>query len=86
MKKRTNNIFWWVCGLHTGAIVLLILIPLVKGCYHPKPKEIIHFVEFVDEPAASAQPVAEPQPVTQEPEPVIETPVDESVRRIRSEY
>ncbi|MBI9020824.1 MAG: hypothetical protein JEZ10_06175, partial [Verrucomicrobia bacterium] len=76
MQKHPDKIFWWVFGTHATAIFLLLIIPLIKGCFHPRPKEIVSFVEFVSEAPAAAQPVAEPQPVSR-PEPVAKQPVVE---------
>lgn len=74
MQRKRNIILWWVAGIHLAAVAVAIIIPSIKNLFHPKPKEIVTFVEFVDEAPPSVQPVAEPQPVSK-PEPVVKQPV-----------
>ena len=65
-------------GIHLTAIALLIVIPAVNNLFHPKPKELVNFVEFVSEAPPAAQPVAErePQPAAEpKPQPVVKQPV-----------
>jgi len=74
VQKKWNVILWWVAGIHLAAVATAIILPAVKNLFHPKPKEIVSFVEFVSEVPAAAESVAEPQPVSK-PEPVVKQPV-----------
>ena len=77
MSGKPNNIFWWVFGAHAGAIFLALIIPLIQGWIHPRPQEIVQFVEFVSEPGTAAESpilVTAPPPVKQ---PVVEAPKPE---------
>ncbi|MGE4490248.1 MAG: TonB C-terminal domain-containing protein [Kiritimatiellales bacterium] len=71
MKRPADRkIFWWVLGTHGGILFLLLVIPWLKGCFRPKPKEIVTFVDIAPPPAASesiAEPTAEPEPSIPEP-------------------
>jgi TonB family protein len=60
-KHRT---FWWVFGTHASVLFLLLFIPWVKSCYHPKPKEIVTYisVESAPAPVAVIQPAPKPEP------------------------
>jgi TonB family protein len=72
-RKITLRVF----GAHAAIIFLMVAIPALRGCFKPKPKEIVTFIEF----GAPADPVniqqvskmAEPEPPaptpTPEPEP-----------------
>ncbi len=65
MQGKPNKLFWWVFGIHAAVIGGLFIAPL----FHRRPKEIVHFVEFVSE--SVSEPAAEsPAPV----EPVVEAP------------
>ncbi len=67
MQGKPNKLFWWVFGVHAAVIGGLLTAPL----FHRRPKEIVHFVEFVSEPAPE-QPVEIPVPVE---EPIIKKEV-----------
>lgn len=49
-----------------GVLFLLLFIPWIKGCFHPKPKEIITFIDLAAMPPPA--PVSVPEPV---PEPTL---------------
>lgn len=70
MRKPKDKIFWWVCGTHGSIIFLLVVIPFLRGCFRPKPKEPVVFVEMVSDAPPSAQtPSKEILPSEPEPEP-----------------
>jgi TonB family protein len=70
-----------VVGVHAAIIFLMIVIPAIKGCFKPRPKEIVTFIEFGAAPATvNLQPVAkmaEPEAPAPEPDP---TPIPEPVK------
>lgn len=82
MRKNPDKLFWWVVGLHLALLGGLLIAPL----FHRRPKETVHFVDFVSEPAPVSPeistpapdpqpaPKPEPQPVQPEPKP---TPIPE---------
>jgi len=53
-----------------GVLFLMLFIPFIKGCFHPKPK-IITFIDLSAEPPPPPEPVAEPPP----PKPVKKIPL-----------
>jgi TonB family protein len=66
MRKQPNKIFWWVFGVHASALFLILVIPLLKGCFHRKPKEVIVETMIVSEaPSTVATPQPTPQPAPQ---------------------
>ena len=73
MNEFQRKITLRVYGVHAGIILLMILVPLVRGCFKPKPKEIVTFIEFGGPaPQVEIEPVsrmAEPEPAPPEPEP-----------------
>lgn len=76
MKPRQNSLFWTVCGIHVGIIFLLIVIPLIRGCFRPKPVDVSVSVAIVEAPP---QPQAVPsqtdqKPAMPEPEPEPQKP------------
>ncbi|MBC8206505.1 MAG: TonB C-terminal domain-containing protein [Kiritimatiellaeota bacterium] len=80
MRNRPNKIFWWVFGVHASALFLLLVIPLLRGCIHRKPKEIVQEFSIVSEAPAA---VAAPEPILPRiqpapaPEPEKPTPTPE---------
>lgn len=52
-----------------GVLFLLIFIPWLKGCFHPKPKEIITFVDLAAMPPPPQEIETEPEPSIPEPAP-----------------
>lgn len=68
MNSLQNKVFKRVCGTHLGVLLLLLLVPFIKGCF--KPKEIITFIDLAaaPPPAPESMPAPEPEPV-QKPEP-----------------
>jgi TonB family protein len=73
VKTKKDNIFWAVLGSHAGILILLLVIPAVKSCHRPKPKDPVVFVEIMTESSIQStviQPAPEPEIVTPaEPEP-----------------
>jgi TonB family protein len=75
VNPKHNKLFWSICGAHLGMIVLLIVVPFVRGFFRPKPAELSVSVAIVDSaqvapqanPAPAPQPT--PQPIEPEPEP-----------------
>ena len=74
MNEFQRKISLRVVGVHAAIIFLMIVIPALRGCFKPKPKEIVTFIEF----GAPAEPVSV-QPVSQmaEPEPPAPAPQPE---------
>lgn len=79
VEASKHNVFWWVFGTHAFVLFLLLFIPWVKGCYHPKLKEIVTYVSVESAPAPVTlvqplpQPAPEPAPEPKpEPKPVPE--------------
>jgi len=71
VRTPENRLFWWVFSIHVALVGGLLIAPL----FHRRPKEIVHFVEFVSEPAPVEQPVVQPKPAVQ-PKPVaVEAPI-----------
>ncbi len=73
-----------VVGAHAGVVLLLLATSALRGCFKPKPKEIVTFIEF-GAPAApvSIQQVtqmAEPEPPAPAPEPE-PAPIPEPIKK-----
>lgn len=70
MKTSKHKVFWWVFGTHASVLFLLLLIPWVKSCSRPQPKEIVTYISVESGPAplALVQPAPPPRPEPQ-PEP-----------------
>ncbi len=76
MNAFQKRIALRVIGIHAALIFLVVVIPLMRGCFKRKPKEIITFIEF----GAPAPPVnmetvsqmAEPESSAPAPEPIPE--------------
>jgi len=83
MNAFQRRIAWRVVGVHAAVIFLMIVVPAIKGCFKPTPKEIVTFIEFgAAAPAVSIEPVAhmaEPAPPAPTPAPV-PTPLPEPVK------
>ena len=62
MGESKHKVFWWVFGTHATVLFLLLFIPWIKSCFHPKPKEIVTYisVESTPAPVAVVQPLPEP--------------------------
>ena len=67
MNGLQKKVFTRVFGTHISVLFLLLFIPWIRGCFHPKPKEIITFIDLAAMPPPA--PVIEPEPVP-EPTPV----------------
>jgi TonB family protein len=71
-----------VLSVHAAVILLVVVVPFMRGCFTPKPKEIITFIEFGG-PAAQVDieqvsRMAEPEAPAPEPEPA---PIPEPVKQ-----
>ncbi len=70
-----------VVGVHAAVIFLVAVIPFMRGCFKPKPKEIVTFIEFGGPaPQVDVTPVSQmtdPEPPAPEPEPA---PIPEPVK------
>lgn len=64
MNAFQKKITLRVLGIHAAIIFLVAIVPLMRGCFTPKPKEIVTFIEF----GAPAEPVSA-QPVAHMPDP-----------------
>lgn len=70
MDKRRTAVFKWVTGTHAAVLLLLLLVPWLKGCFHKKPKIIATFdlsAPPPPPPEMEPEPVPKPEP---KPEPV----------------
>ena len=63
-----------VVGAHAAIVALVLLVPLLRGCFRSKPREIVTFVEFA---AAPPQVSVEDVPQLAEPEPEPPAPAPE---------
>ncbi|MCK4564493.1 MAG: TonB C-terminal domain-containing protein [Verrucomicrobia bacterium] len=73
MNAFQKRITLRVLGVHATVIFLVAVVPLMRGCFKPKPKEIVTFV-VVDNsgPPVNVQQVShmpDPEPPAPEPEP-----------------
>lgn len=70
-----------VLGAHAVVVFMVAVVPLMRGCFKPKPKEIVTFIEFgAPAPQVSVEQVSqmtEPEPPAPEPEPA---PIPEPVK------
>lgn len=74
MNEYKRKIALRVFGAHVAVILLMVVVPLFKGCFKPKPKDMIMMVEF----GGPAEPVTiEPVSQMANPEPVAPTPAPE---------
>lgn len=55
-------------GTHAAVLFLLLFIPWIKGCFHPKPK-IITFIDMGAPPPPEIAPEPEPAPKVEKPVP-----------------
>jgi protein TonB len=73
MNEFQQKITLRVVGVHAGIILLMITVPAVKGCFKPRPKEIVTFFELeylaTDVGVEAVSHMPEPQPPAPEPEP-----------------
>jgi TonB family protein len=70
LNRLQKTIFARVFGTHISVLLLMLFIPWVKGCLHPKPKEIITFIDFAAMPPPPQESEPEPEPVVPKPVPV----------------
>jgi len=82
MNAFQKRITMRVVGIHVAIILVLLFSSLLRGCFKPKPKEIITFIDFgAPAPQVSVESVAEmtePEPIAPAPKPepsVIPEPV-----------
>jgi protein TonB len=79
MNEFQRKITLRVVGVHVAVIFLLLVTSLTKGCFRPKPREIVTFIEFGGPaPQVSVEQVeqmAEPEPAAPEPPAPIPEPV-----------
>lgn len=85
MNEFKRKITLRVLGVHAAVVFLMVVIPAMRGCFKPKPKEIVTFIEF----GSPAEPVsveavaqmADPDPVTPPPAPEPKpSPIPEPVK------
>lgn len=71
MRSFQRQIALRVVGIHAAIIFLMVAIPALRGCFKPKPKELVTFIEFAEPAAAvSVETVAWlPEPAAAEPPP-----------------
>lgn len=74
MNAFQRKITLRVLGIHAAIILVVVMASAMRGCFKPKPKEIITFIEFGAMPeAVSVQQVSQ----MTEPEPTAPAPVPE---------
>ncbi|MCF7847977.1 MAG: TonB C-terminal domain-containing protein [Kiritimatiellales bacterium] len=80
MNVFERKILWRVLGIHGALILLLITVPMLRGCFKPKPKEIEIFISVAD--AAPAVDVAAVENLPEPMQPKVETkdPIPEPVK------
>lgn len=87
MNEFQRKITLRVFGGHVLFIVVFfLLIPGIRGCFKPKPREIVTFIDFgapapqvsVEQVASMAEPAPEPEPPAPEPE---SAPIPEPVKK-----
>ncbi len=72
-----------VVGIHLAVVFLVLVVPLLRGCFRKKPNEIVTFIEFgapapqVSTETVSQLPDPEPPAPAPEPEPA---PIPEPVK------
>ncbi len=73
MNAFQKRITMRVVAIHVAIILVLLFSSLLRGCFKPKPKEIITFIDFgAPAPQVSVESVAEmaePEPVAPAPKP-----------------
>ena len=83
MNAFQKRITLRVLGVHAAIIFLVAIVPLMRGCFKPKPKEIVTIVVIADAPSPvsiqSVNGMSDPEPplpkVDTIPEPVKPKPV-----------
>ena len=82
MNAFQKKITLRVLAIHAAIIFLVAVVPLMRGCFVQKPREIVTFIEMGEAaPAVSVQQVAnmtEPEPAPPDPEPA---PIPEPVKK-----
>jgi len=65
MKSYKNRVATRVLSVHVSVIMLALVIPFLRGCFNPKPKELITFIEFgTPAPAVEINEAPAQQPLT----------------------
>lgn len=72
LNEHRKTVFKWVTGTHLGILLLLLLVPWLKGCFQRKPKIIATF-------DLTAPPPPPPETVPEIPQP---KPVPEPKKKI----
>jgi TonB family protein len=68
MKGFDQRVFLRISGAHAGILLLMLVVPWFKGCFRPKPKEMIIFMDLAASmPAPDPVPAPVPDP---KPEPL----------------
>lgn len=81
MNERQKRVFSWVSGAHLATVILVLVLPAIKGCFRPKPKEIITFVDLSAPPPPPPEPEVEHKPKpTPEPVKISKIPPPKPVR------
>jgi TonB family protein len=75
MKSYKNRVATRVLSVHISVIMLALVIPFLRGCFKPKPKDLITFIEFgTPAPAVEITEVPELKNPTLAPEEFITPP------------
>ncbi len=73
MNTFQKRVSMRVLGIHATIIFLVAIVPFMRGCFAPKPKEIITFIEFgAPAPEVNIQEIPQlpaPEPPAPEPPP-----------------
>jgi len=69
MKSYKNRVAVRVFSVHISVVFLALLIPLLRGCFKSKPKEITTFIEFGSPPAEQVNYSLDPTPTFSDPVP-----------------
>ncbi len=83
MNAFQKRITLRVVGVHVAVVLVLLFSSLLRGCFKPKPKEIITFIDFgapapqVTIASVTEMAESEPEPVAPAPEPA---PIPEPVK------
>jgi TonB family protein len=75
LNERRTTVFKWVTGTHGVVLLLLLLVPWLKGCFHKQPKIIATFDLSTPPPPPEIVPeVPQPEPVKKTPSPSTNAP------------
>jgi TonB family protein len=76
LNSLLKRVLAWVSGTHITVLFLLLLIPLVKSCFHKEPKIIgVFTLSAPPPPLAEVEPEPVPEPEKPKPVPKVEKPV-----------